>query len=55
MSIQGLGVKVGKIIIGIITQQIVKYTSSEEFHKRIHDMLDKVIDNIIKRVLAENK
>ncbi|WP_190289050.1 hypothetical protein [Lactococcus kimchii] len=55
MSIQTLGIKIGKIIIQIISQQIIKYTTSEQFQKRVSDMLDGVIDKIVKAVLSENK
>lgn len=55
MNIQTLGVKIGKKIIQIISQQIINYTTSEQFQKRVSEMLDGVIDKIVKAVLSENK
>lgn len=55
MNIQTLGVKIGKKIIQIISQQIINYTTSEQFQKRVSEMLDGVVDKIVKAVLTENK
>ncbi|CDI46128.1 hypothetical protein [Lactococcus lactis] len=55
MNIQTLGVKIGKKIIQIISQQIINYTTSEQFQKRVSEMLDGVVDKIVKAVLSENK
>ncbi|WP_406835235.1 hypothetical protein ABLU29_01475 [Lactococcus lactis] len=55
MSIQTLGIKIGKTIIQIISQQIIKYITSEQFQKRVSDMLEGVVDKIVKAVLSENK
>ena len=55
MNIQTLGVKIGKIIIQIISQQIINYITSEQFQKRVSEMLDGVVDKIVKAVLSENK
>lgn len=53
MSIQPLVIKIGKIIIQIISQQIIKYTTSEQFQKQVSDMLDGVVNKIVKAVLTE--
>jgi hypothetical protein len=55
MNIQTLGVKIGKKIIQIISQQIINYTTSEQFQRRVSEMLDGVVDKIVKAVLSENK
>lgn len=55
MNIQTLGVKIGKKIIQIISQQIINYTTSEQFQKQVSEMLDGVVDKIVKAVLSENK
>ena len=55
MNIQNLGVKIGKKIIQIISQQIINYTTSEQFQKRVSEMLDGVVDKIVKAVISENK
>ncbi|WP_195362584.1 hypothetical protein [Lactococcus lactis] len=55
MNIQTLGVKIGKKIIQIISQQIINYTTSEQFQKRVSEMLDGVVDKIVKAVISENK
>lgn len=54
MSIQKLGVRIGKIIIQTISQQIINYTTSEQFKKRVSEMLDGVVNKIVKAVMAEN-
>ena len=53
MNIQTLGVKIGKKIIQIISQQIINYTTSEQFQKQVSDMLDGVVNKIVKAVLTE--
>jgi hypothetical protein len=54
-GIQKAGVKLGKIIIEIISAQIIKYLTSEEFKNRVEKMLDDTISLIVKVVLKENK
>ena len=54
-GIQKAGVKLGKIIIEIISAQIIKYLTSEEFKNRVEKMLDDTIGLIVKVVLKENK
>lgn len=53
MNIKTLGVKIGKKIIQIISQQIINYTTSEQFQKQVSDMLDGVVNKIVKAVLTE--
>ncbi|UUV99331.1 hypothetical protein [Vagococcus luciliae] len=53
--IKRTGVKIGKMIISIISSQIVKYTSSEEFKKRVSEMLDETVGMIVKAVMKELK
>ncbi|MCA9767155.1 MAG: hypothetical protein KC455_12155 [Carnobacterium sp.] len=54
-GIQKAGVKLGKVIIEIISAQIIKYLTSEEFKNRVEKMLDDTISLIVKVVLKENK
>jgi len=49
------GVKIGKIIISVISAQIIKYTSSQEFQERVSKMLDETISRIVKSVMKEVK
>ncbi|MGY3703482.1 hypothetical protein [Vagococcus martis] len=51
--IKKTGIKIGKAIINIISSQIVKYTSSEEFKKRVSEMLDETVGMIVKAVMKE--
>lgn len=53
--IKKTGVKLGKLIIGIISAQIIKYTSSEEFKKRVSTMLDETVKMIVHAVMSEVK
>lgn len=53
--IKRTSVKIGKMIISIISSQIVKYTSSEEFKKRVSEMLDETVGMIVKAVMKELK
>ncbi|MEG0619228.1 MAG: hypothetical protein RR557_08015 [Bacilli bacterium] len=54
-AIQKAGIKLGKVIIGIISTQIINYLTSEEFKNRVEKMLDDTISLIVKVVLKENK
>lgn len=49
------GVKLGKTIISVISTQIIKYLSSEEFKDRVVLMLDEMVTLIVKAVIAEKK
>lgn len=52
--IRKTGVELGKIIIKIISSQIVKFTSSEEFRKRVSDMFAETIRLVVRAVNEEN-
>ncbi len=54
-AIQKTGVKLGKLIIEIISAQIIKYLTSEEFKNRVNKMLDETINLMVKVVIKESK
>lgn len=49
------GVKLGKTVINIISAQIIKYLSSEEFKNRLSLMVDEMVNLIVKAVVEEKK
>lgn len=48
-----LAVKAGKTIIAIISTQLINYISSEEFTRKVKQLIQYVVSNLVRLVLEE--
>lgn len=46
-------VKAGKSIIAIISKQLISYVSSEEFTRKVKQLIQYVVSNLVSVVLEE--
>jgi len=46
-------VKAGKAIIAIISKQLISYVSSEEFTRKVKQLIQYVVSNLVSVVLEE--
>lgn len=52
-KLSGFAVKAGKAIIEIISKQLISYISSEEFTRKVKQLIQYVVSNLVRLVLEE--
>lgn len=52
-SVTDFAMKAGKTIIALISKQIIKYLSSEEFSNRVKEFIQEMVSRLVKIVMSE--
>lgn len=54
-AVANLAIKVGTAVMKLITAQIIKYLSSEEFSNSIKKLIKNMVEQLVKLVISEKK
>lgn len=54
-AVANLAIKVGTAVMKLITAQIIKYLSSEEFSNSIKKFIKNMVEQLVKLVISEKK
>lgn len=54
-AVATLAIKVGSKVMKLITAQIIKYLSSEEFSNSIKKLIKNMVEQLVKLVISEKK
>ncbi|MGX7047459.1 hypothetical protein [Pseudolactococcus piscium] len=54
-AVATLAIKVGTAVMKLITAQIIKYLSSEEFSNSIKKLIKNMVEQLVKLVMSEKK
>ncbi|MDT2767067.1 hypothetical protein P7H38_10310 [Lactococcus raffinolactis] len=54
-TVATLVIKVGTAVMKLITAQIIKYLSSEEFSNSIKKLIKNMVEQLVKLVISEKK
>lgn len=54
-TLANLAIKAGKTIIMLISQQIIKYVSSEEFSKQVKKFIEAMVKQVVQIVISEKQ